>query len=290
MNLSVVVSIHNRHTHFRRGLWTLFNQSWSKINYEVIVIDDRSTPDLIRSVMEEYIGRMNMTYIRIEPTKENFDIPVDYHTPALSNNIGIRRAQGRQIMITEPGILHAPRNLERAAEYAPLKKNVFGYVYHSHPSFVTFLEGVTKTSFRDTTYGDWLKMPGATHISPLGPYWFIGIFDTETARKIGGVDEEYLRGVAAEDDDFKIRMERCGFQSIVSDRILGIHQDHSNEGETDERQNRDGDLWMEGLKHNRLRFADLHKNPSRIVANEGREWGAESVIVEEKNWKFGASR
>ena len=42
------------------------------------------------------------------------------------------------------------------------------------------------------------------------PYWFGALFSKDAFIQVGGVDEEFLRGFAGEDDDWAERMDQGG--------------------------------------------------------------------------------
>ncbi|MCR4307721.1 MAG: hypothetical protein NUV80_04100, partial [Candidatus Berkelbacteria bacterium] len=123
--------------------------------------------------------------------------------------------------------------------------------------------------------------------------WYICFFPRLSALAIGGVDEEYLRGVYAEDDNFKARLRMAEISELYAGRrqlngttenfIVGIHQSHLNEKELYKKQDRASNFWNNGAEINRQRWRNFCANPV-MMANEGKDWGSFDYILDEKEY------
>jgi GT2 family glycosyltransferase len=85
--------------------------------------------------------------------------------------------------------------------------------------------------------------------------------------------------MTCEDDDFARRMAHSGVPLIRSDRIAGIHQDHSREDHLDKHAIRfDPATWCSLRTHN-LKLLNGWLTSKNPVANSGIDWGTEKAIV-----------
>ncbi len=322
MKISCLYSIFNRSELFARGLATIATQTFPRDEFEVIIIDDGSTEDLGK-VYAPYIGKLNIRHIKydhkLHPIWHEMNPDPSqpeswYHTQAISANIGINAAQGEVICISQPEMLHAPWNFEvgyaRALETnkdEKVGKQIFCELWLADKQFNTWLQedkwknlGFDQLYAIARDFGEEWPIQASHIIDPSFPqnsyynmYWYIEFFPKSYAMAVGGVDLIYQSGVYAEDDNFKVRMRLAGCPEEWGGRpnlkgsskgyVVGIHQSHKNEGEKNERQNRDGAHWDRGQARNRAIWADFLASPF-TVANDKlgySPWG-EFTIVEDK--------
>lgn len=288
MKVSVVLSIHNRLELTRRGLWSLCQQTLSKDLYELIFIDDMSSVDL-RPLLLEYKGQLNIRHVKIDHTKHwsfrelnpdwdsgkgnfvNF-----FHTPALSNNIGFRLAKGEVLVITQPEIIHKPTNLQRLYDRCiDGGHQIFGLHWQSNLQFVRWLDQVGE-SWKQFYWDALLEIGGAKDSWPGHNtwYWYIMGVRKDWVFTVNGVDEIYMLGCCGEDDDFRNRIDWAGCSPQDDLEVVGIHQNHSDEGDHRLRDDR----WWAGAEKNRIRYRDsLPKR--KVLVNEGKQWGDLSCVV-----------
>ena len=281
MRVSLVASIFNRTRLLRRGLFTLARQTMSKKDYEIIIVQDSRSTEDIHAELVPYIKTLQMQWAIIDNTrfKGGFDIKV--HTPALSNNVGFRLAKGEVIVISQPEIMHAKDNLTELYQTALTPRIVFGGIHHSSYRFVDDMSH--DPSWMGQTYDQWIERPGAhdrdTHDILNGHYWFVAGFPKYFVELIGGIDEEYLRGVYAEDDNFRDRMELAGCKKTINWNIKGIHQNHDNENHY--HAQRQESHWEEWANINRARYAEFKCHPD-MVANKEHTWGDLDTVIEHR--------
>ena len=290
VELSVVLSIYNRSDLFRAGLASIASQSLSPERFEVVIVDDESTEDL-REVYGEYIGKLNIVHVRMnhrrhwlwpelnpKPKKQE----TWFHTPALSINLGLKRARGEVVCITQPEVVLAPDALEEGLKHGRTRAFVFGDICLSTAEFRNhYLESggawadEWQTAIRD-----------GHRFVPNEMYWFLSFLRREIAVRVGGVDEEYLRGVYGEDDDFRDRVRLSGVPLVRNDSIRGIHLDHSDEKHW--KQQRASAHWREAGERNRARYRAAQalgkSRPWRT--NTGKDWGSDRCVAEVHEWRI----
>ncbi len=275
VKLSVVISIKNRSNLFKHTLRSYDKQTMNKKDFELIVVDDGSTEDL-RTLLKEYNYGMKIKYIRIDSTKS--EIPVWGLTPALTNNVGFKNSAGDVILICGPETLQKECNFDIAYEAAQKDISAFGLIWHSNIQFVNML--MKNPNMDRLSFDDMLKIPSSRvmNITQNTFYWFLLAVKKKHIFDIGGVDEEYLRGVCGEDDDFAARLRTSGIENVHEFRMIGIHLDHSQEDNYDPKRQRRTKLWEEGRMINTERWNNWHKHKT-IIANTGKVWGNGDVIT-----------
>lgn len=275
MKLSVIIPIFNRVNLFTLGLKSLVANNFPKNDWELIVVDDRSTMDVSEAWKDLDI---NVKHIRIDP--QTHHAYRGYHTPALAINIGIKHASGDVICITQPEILHDKENLQRGYDQALQNTQVFGKVMLTTGAFTkTILQEHNQGHSFDVYWADGLEKAG--HVFPDNElYWYVYFVKKTHALAVHGVDEEYLKGVYAEDDDFKERLRIWGILPELNRGIRGIHIDHSFEKDLYKKQDRTAYFWAKGAEVNRKRFYDWlnsERTKADAVAN-GDDWGSDKYV------------
>ena len=296
--VSAVLSIHNRSKLFRRALYGYLWQTMPAESWEIILLDDCSTEDLSETY-KPLLSRINLRHVKfdhrkhplwkakngsfVQGQKENW-----YHTPALTINLGIHMARGPIICLCHPEILHAPENFELAAVRL-LRENayLFGTTYlgtqdsnrwlDRNPSWVNF----GWQGFLSRVAGHTLEKYSTEK------YWYLSFLPRIAARKIGGVDFQYMNGVAGEDDDFRDRVDMAGWSAIHAPELEGLHQDHSDEQEA--HRIRTTPEWKDGLARNRSLYRhrkDTGNFP--IPANVGVDWTAQEGFIQEIRYRIGS--
>lgn len=296
--VSSVLSIHNRSKLFKRALYGYLWQTMPAESWEIILVDDLSTEDLSETY-KPLIGRINLRHIKFDHTrhplfreknpgwqpgmKKNW-----FHTPALTINLGMHMARGPIISLCHPEVLHAPENFELAAiRILQEGAYLFGTTYLGTQQSNQWLD--RNSSWVNFGWQGFLSRVAGSKLDRYGAekYWYTSFLPRIAGRTVGGVDFAYLNGVAGEDDDFRDRVSRAGWQAIYSPELEGFHQDHSDEGEA--HRNRSTPEWQGGLKRNRelynqRRVSDNYPSP----ANTNYDWTAKECFVEEVAFKVGS--
>lgn len=304
MKLSVVYSIYNRSELFKRGLATITKQVMDPQDFELVVVDDSSTED-IYSVLQPYIGKLNIRHIKYDHTKSPIWAELNpdgvekvwYHTQGISANIGINQAQGEVVCISQPEMLHSPWSLYTGYRHAMNGNQVFGEVILASHLFNEFLEANDWQAYSFDSLleiaNNFKKEYEFSHQPPhwYEMYWYIQFFKKEAAIAINGVDLQYQKGVYAEDDQFKMRLRMANYPEYWAGRpecsgrvhefVVGIHQSHLNESHP--RQVRDNQHWNNGSEHNRKLLAEFQQSPYTIAnPNMDDVWG--DTLITENNY------
>jgi hypothetical protein len=297
--VSSVLSIHNRSKLFRRALYGYLWQTMPAESWEIILVDDLSTEDLSETY-KPLLGRINLRHVKFDHTrhpifkdrnpgwkpggKKNW-----FHTPALTINLGFHLARGPIISLCHPEILHAPENFELAA-IRILGEEVYLFAtthlgtqesnqwLDKNPSWVNF----GWKGFLDRVAAKNLQKYGRDEL-----YWYTSFLPRIAGRTIGGVDFEYLNGVAGEDDDFRDRVGRAGFAPTWAPELEGFHQSHADESEA--HRIRTTDTWKNGMARNRAVYEQRKRtNIYPAPANPQFDWTAKECFVEEIRWSVGS--
>jgi glycosyltransferase involved in cell wall biosynthesis len=280
IKVSVVISIFNRSDFFDRTLSTYSKQTFPKEEFEIIVVDDNSTEDILK-VCKHYNEKHGLQFQYIKINKEKGAIfPLGF-TPALSNNIGFKLARGSVVVITGPESLQAENNIQSSWNSANEGKCIYGDIFRSSRSFVNRLK---KMDWRNMTFSDIESINGAKADSSVtkGWWWYYVAVRKEHLLEINGVNEEFMRGMTGEDDDFAIRMSYSGVPLCRNHEIIGIHQDHSVEDKND----------LHCIRYNKKKWHSLRNYSSTLlrswarnkdpITNKNIEWGKlDAIIVRE---------
>jgi hypothetical protein len=203
-------------------------------------------------------------------------------------------ASGEFICISQPEMLHNPYNLALGLDLTVNSRQVFAELWLATQLFNDWLKDIDISTVKFTDLYAKAQSFGCEYpFEPPGDhlYWYIQFFPRATALAIGGVDEEYLRGVYAEDDNYKVRLRMAGCEELYAGRsdrnipydnsqIIGIHQSHLFEKGMYKKQDRNGQMWNKGATINRKRWTEWREKPT-IVANEGKDWGSLDLITEQ---------
>lgn len=276
MKVSVVISIKNRTKLFKRALKLWQKQTMPAKDFELVIIDDLSEED-VKLTLQVCAGQMNVKYIKVDSQKNDFPV---YWGPAISNNVGFRAAEGEVIMITGPEILHKETNLDIAYEAAQKDQFPFGHVYHSGPGLVFQMDRNIK--HHDLPFDQIMTLPQARvrDITHDTFYWFICAVKKAHVMEIGGCDEEYMKGICGDDDDFANRIDALGVKKVHDFRMVGIHQDHSIEDRLDPKRRRKSPAWEQARMRNTKYLDDWYTARQKTpYANKGRDWGSERVVL-----------
>lgn len=309
MKVSVVLSCYNRSELFARGLKSYTWQTMNPDEFEIIIVDDNSTEDL-SEVYKPYIGKLNIKHIKFDHKKHpiwhimndpeykrTYHVPEDqenhYHTPALSTNIGIHHARGDVICTSQPEVILSPDALKMGYNHVKFGGyQSYGEVVMASQAFNDWLT----LNFEGRTFDELLNTVdhyGREHtfMHEQGEmYWILAFYLKEKCLEINGVDLEYLKGVYAEDDNFRTRIRLAGTNDHYAGRtgqkqgsqgnVIGIHQSHSHEKNLYKKQDRQSVFWEMGASLNRKRWGEFCQNPVKM-ANENLNfneiWGVDTV-------------
>ena len=176
--------------------------------------------------LEERKALFDLTLASLEAqTDKDFEVikvNVTGTNPSQAQNEGVKKAKGDIIVLTSPEVVNAPTNV---AEMKKLPDNTFwiGWVTEQEASTITSMAKESLKSHKemrgfgakctDKTWADWK--------------YFIGVIHKDDYLKAGGMDEEFMKGIAYEDRDFALRVKLAGIKAEFNPDIVGIHLSHS---------------------------------------------------------------
>lgn len=279
MKVSIVISAcDGRERLFERSLLSLERQTMPKDEFEVVMVDDadrRGLRDLCAGASE---SGLRFRYIRIDPSKSY--VPAASFTPALTNNVGFRHAAGEVVVVTGPETLHGEWNVEIASQVAA-NRCEYGLVFRADKGFEEWISA--DDSHVRLPMGAMLRAPGARadcRTKPPHPpaYWYWMAVRKSNVEAIGGCDEEFMRGICGDDDDFANRMRMRGVIPVFNHQMVGIHQDHSSTDRTDNHSVRFTAKWGQLRKINRMTL-NRRIRSGDPVANRDHVWGDPETVI-----------
>lgn len=301
VDVSVIWSVYNRSQYVERSLALLERQTLSRERWEIIFVDDGSSEDY-RQILKPWRERFNIQYLKIDTMRHPVvqalnphgralipphDEPLRFHTPALSHNIAFRYARSDLLFITQPDILQAEQNLEHALRCRGNRAQHYGTILMSRAGFRDQVLAQDLDQLRGRPFKNLFAEAERLDAWRFGVgecYWFILALDRAAVTEIGGVDEDYMGGVFAEDDNFRVRCEMAGWPTKHVPEIQGIHIDHS---QLNGRYDRNGERWRWGSRRNRSKWRTWLNDPNRTaIANTQRTWGDTCHVVCHDVWNL----
>ena len=276
--LSIVISTRGRTALFQRSLAALcWGQGFRPKRAELVVVSDdpRGGPlEELRKMLGHFAGYFYRVRV-LEVDSSRSVIPIFHNCPALWVNVGVKAAENDAVFKTDP-------------ECLPLTPTVMASLRLFRPDHLRFanLRMLTEEETREfsleglreapplSLYSKLAELPDLWYISAQQkrPYWFGALFSREAFIRVGGVDEEFLRGFAGEDDDWAERVERAGTRWAFGDELRILHQYH---GEANLKHHRSPRHWAN------IRRLERSRAEGRIEANVGHDWGSRDVVVKE---------
>lgn len=189
--VSVVFATYNREEMLKECLESIFNQSYPKDKYEVIVVNDGST-DGTEEVLKEYERRA--------PCKLKW-FSQENKGAAIAFNLGIYNAKGEIIGFTADDCIVEPTWIEQAVSYFEDEKiGCVQGIIASQPYNENKLEHLFEIAY------------GVTHTEDTGRYAGANMFYRKKAIVEAGCFD--LEVVWGEDTDLAYKVKRMGYEII----------------------------------------------------------------------------
>lgn len=280
---SVIISIKNRIEFLNRTLYSYERQTMSKNEFEIIIVDDGSTDDLL-GLCKLHARRcgLQFQYIKVDTSKGA--VKQCGFTPALTNNIGFKNARGSVLVITGPETLQAEGNMVETWESCKEPRCVYGVVYKSGPEFVDYLK-LNESWYKYENFDEVLSLKGAREGKPdlTGFWWYYAAARKEYIMGINGVDEMFMQGICGEDDDFANRMRFSGVRLTHNNKIVGIHQNHYREDRKDNVHNiRFNKKVWKRMRRTNSKHLEANLRNRDPVANHNIDWGTSEAITDKE--------
>lgn len=193
---------------------------------EVIIVDDGSNENQrIENLVKEFLF---LKIIRVEP-KDKW-----YVNPCIPFNMGIRAAIGDVIVLQNPECMHVHDVLTH------INKNIDDSKYLAISTYALDELATKKLpSLLNGNFLEYFKLLPQKFISgePWNgwychskyrpePYHFCSAITKKNMDLLNGFDERYAKGIACDDVEFLVRIDRLGLKKIIVDEVSVIHQYH----------------------------------------------------------------
>jgi len=268
--LSFVYPCYNRAALFKITLETFARQRFPTAAYEILVIDDGSTDNLLSlcRTFKEAHG-LPIRYARIDVARVPYSVFSwqGANNPAPAQNVGIRAARGERIVLSSPEVAHSqPNNLLRLAIW-PLRPmqalvaDVFDPNLARHPELQGWIGGGPRQRYLA----------------------FLAVFRREDLLRLGGIEERFVEGWGFDDTEFCHRWlhKQHGEYLFTHESVTAVHQPHERPwglGNQPPAEIITASQYADDLA------TQLQNDPAYLVANPGRDWGSASLIVESHWW------
>jgi glycosyltransferase involved in cell wall biosynthesis len=202
IEVSVIIPTFNRKESLKKTLESLFNQTYPKDNYEILVCDDKSTDgteNMVKELMKE--APCEFRYFKSKSM---------YKGPGAARNVGVENARGEIIGFTDDDCVASPTWIEQAVPYfetggiVAIQGCVPAQVYKANK-----LEKIFKIK------------TGLTHTMDTGRYITANMFYRRKAIiEAGCFDPELMRG---QDTDLAYRVKRKGYEIPFCENVIVYH-------------------------------------------------------------------
>lgn len=295
---SIVISSYNRIELLRRTLWAVAERPPSA-RFEVVIVDDASTEPVLDEV-RLYGARFEWSFVSVDTREfeKKTGVKKFFNNPALTNNIGVRRARGRWIFqqgneVIPVGDCYDALLAEAwaATEWA----GTDGRDTHMSPAELVLLSTTYNVPRHALIHADRC----GTNLGPATAEacrpWVLGsehyrsdvtnylsLCRKSLFEAVGGYDERYLAGVGGEDSDF---VRRCrAYGAVVNySPAVSLHQDHGGRtryGHQDQSVITD-ERWREGEK---IKWGLYNAWDGSFANGQSWPWGQFGVAGVVKNW------
>lgn len=191
--ISVIIPTYNRKNLLRKCLEALFNQTYPKEKFEIIVVDDGSTDGTENEIKNLTKQFKNLCYLY----QKN-------QGPATARNLGLKKAKREIIAFTDSDCLPAEDWLEQIEKAFRLNPKALG------------IEGKTISNFEKEDYFHY-----RTFNETGGQYWTCNIaYQKKALVDIGGFDESFT--FFFEDIDLARRLLRKG-KIVFAPMVVVMH-------------------------------------------------------------------
>ena len=226
--ISIVTAYHNRKELFYNTLKTI-NKFKGNLDIEVIAVDDCSSDEhRIESLKTEFPF---LNVIRLE--KEN----KWYINPCAVFNIGFKHVKGDVVIIQNPECIHVGEVLEKASNISD--NDYFSFGCYSIDQTKTELLGVKlkddfnlesilniiEPNYKPVNYDGDNGWYNHSMLRPVG-YHFCSVITKKNLNDLGGFDERFAHGIAFDDNEILLRIQKKGLNIKIINNPFVVHQWH----------------------------------------------------------------
>lgn len=219
MKYSFLIPYYKRAGHLHNTLVSFCHHYSERDDYEVILAEDsKNLKDVkehnqLLKIVEEFKNKINIILI-----------PIGIYTwnPCIAFNAAAKMALGEYFIVTNPECFHMANILKGLDE--EFEKNSSVYVVCSSMNRLGCKHFIKSFDELGGTDSKWfshsIHRPGCLH--------FCNALSRKSWDKVRGFDEEYVNGIAYDDNDFINRVKRTKLRIVRRDDLLTIHISHSD--------------------------------------------------------------
>jgi len=234
--VSVVMSSYHRSEQLGKTLDSLICQH--DVPFEIVVVEDGFDGGLTKAVCDRYPPQLVRYFCRTDRPNVEFSIPT------IPNNIAIRQARGKVLLIQPAEIRHVTEG-----SILKLVQPVL-----SNPCISNFAS--VSSLGEDGKHVCWIIHH---ELKPM-PLYACQAVDRAAVMYLRGFDEDFV-GYGFDDDDFSFRLQCMGVGFMFSKDVVVEHQFHGQYSDMKEQCWKNGDLFRKKMKD------------EIPVRNVNREWG-----------------
>ncbi|MBA7618359.1 Undecaprenyl-phosphate 4-deoxy-4-formamido-L-arabinose transferase [subsurface metagenome] len=189
MEVSIIIPTYNHRETLREALEFLFNQSYPKENYEIVIVDDGST-DGTEKMINSLSPPCRLVYLH-----------QDRKGPATARNLGIKNARGKIIIFIDSDIFSSPDFINEHVKF----HRRFGDVVVSGPT--------VRTDKLKDVFSDIKRRKFRESLAWSGPSLITSNLSVkkEFLLKVGGFDGEFV-GMGWHDWELGLRLKKLGLE------------------------------------------------------------------------------
>ena len=219
-DISVVIPTYNRKDILLRTIKGLFEQTYPKDRFEIIIVDDGSTED-IKGMIDDFVRAIhelpqpapNIKYMRQSSDKKG---------PAAANNLGIKNASGEYILLLNNDVIADPHLIEEHMKAHSLlatgnKRRAAGSIVQGRV--------INTSSLEDLKQGHKGYSGGYSNIS----FGYFTTWNLSVKKQLlidAGLFDEDFRDLCWEDVEFGFRLRKMGIKQKNNKNAFGYHFRH----------------------------------------------------------------
>lgn len=231
--LSLIIPIYNRYKELSLSLTCLSHSNYDLSKVEIIISarEGRDYPK-IKELPEKFKGVFKEIKVLSVPNR----IPGVYYLsiddsccPALQQNVGIAAATGEILIFTSPEVLIPEDGLDVLSK---VKEKEFLYLHVveneedlSEEQLLALSTG-KKSEFEKFRENNRYHSRCPDRNGKIKGRYFCGSIHKVDVEAVGGIDEIYMNGTCADDDDFAERLSRIGVVHTLNTSTFAIHLNH----------------------------------------------------------------
>lgn len=259
---SVIIPLYkDRKTQFKISLGSYVNQTYDMNQVEFIIIDQGND----ENVEELYTQhKLRIKNIRVDLNKVEYN---GGQNPSYAQNVGFKHAQGEYIVLTSPEVVFENQTFQKFDQ--KINPNIMLYCTVAEVKTLDTNKVFDHNYLVNQKSGNWLCHPRSR---PLPMAYFMAVINKQVIFDVNGVDEDFMQGIAYEDDDFGRRLH-TKVKPVYDLTIFGAHLHHS-------RNYQHGDGMPKVWKNAEIYNKKKNQTPYPVIANQNRIWGNQNGIVD----------